>query len=149
AVPVEYRKGRPRHQHWNAPDDPGEDETLPPAAEPWPTDRVQVGLQAILLEEAGYTVPEAILYYAAEKLRLRVPVTAELRDEALETLNSAKCAATQPRPLPLVNDSRCVRCSLQPICLPDEVNQQRACAESPKPRTIWPARDDALHVVAQ
>jgi CRISPR-associated protein Cas1 len=150
AIPVEYRKGRPRHPFWTPPDDPGEEDSAPPDAEPWPTDRVQVGLQAILLEEAGYTVPEAILYYAAEKLRLRIPVDAALREEALSTLRAAqKTAATKSRPLPLVNDPRCLRCSLQPICLPDEVNQQRACDESVSPRRIWPTRDDALHVVAQ
>jgi CRISP-associated protein Cas1 len=149
AVPVEYRKGRPRHPYWTPPDDPGEDETPPPAAEPWPTDRAQVGLQVILLEEAGYTVPEAILYYASEKLRLRVPVDATLRGEALHVLRSAQEAAAGSRPLPLVNDPKCVRCSLQPFCLPDEVNQQRACIEAPKARSIWPTRDDALHVVAQ
>lgn len=149
AIPVEYRKGRPRHANWTAPDDPGEAEASPPSAEPWPTDRVQVGLQVILLEEAGYTVPEAILYYAAEKLRLRVPVDAELRAEALRVLREAQQAAAGPRPLPLVNDPKCLRCSLQPICLPDEVNQQRACEQFAKPRSIWPTRDDALHVVAQ
>jgi CRISPR-associated endonuclease Cas1/CRISPR-associated protein Cas4 len=150
AIPVEYRKGRPRHAFWTPPDDPGEEEPTLPDAEPWPTDRVQVGLQAILLEEAGYTVSEAILYYAAEKLRLRIPVDASLREEALRTLRAAQeTAATKKRPLPLVNDPRCLRCSLQPICLPDEVNQQRALAEAPSPRRIWPTRDDALHVVAQ
>jgi len=150
AVPVEYRKGRPHHPSWTAPDDPGEDEPTPPDAEPWPTDRVQVGFQGILLEEAGYTVPTAILYYAAEKLRLRIPVDAALREQALQTLQAAKAtAASKTRPLPLVNDARCVRCSLQPICLPDEVNQQRAAETAPAPRRIWPTRDDALHVVAQ
>ncbi|MGD1277500.1 MAG: CRISPR-associated endonuclease Cas1 [Tepidisphaeraceae bacterium] len=150
AVPVEYRKGRPRHPSWTPPDDPGENEPSPPDAEPWPTDRVQVGLQAILLEEAGYSVPEAILYYAAEKTRLRVQVDGALRDEALCTLRAAQeTAVTKTRPLPLVNDPRCLRCSLQPICLPDEVNQQRAREESCGPRRIWPTRDDALHVVAQ
>jgi CRISPR-associated protein Cas1 len=150
AIPVEYRKGRPRRPFWTPPDDPGEEASAPPAAEPWPTDRVQVGLQVILLEEAGYTVPEAILYYASEKLRLRIAVDAQLRQEALDTLKAAQeVAATKKRPLPLINDPRCIRCSLQPICLPDEVNQQRACAESASPRRIWPMRDDALHVVAQ
>lgn len=150
AIPVEYRKGRPRHSAQPVPDDPGEEEPAPPEAQPWPTDRVQVGLQAILLEEAGYTVPEAVLYYASEKLRLRIPVDAALREEALLALSSARqTAAAKRRPLPLINDARCVRCSLQPICLPDEVNQQRAREESPSPRRIWPTRDDALHVVAQ
>lgn len=149
AIPIEYRKGRPRHPNWTPPDDPGEAETPLPSAEPWPTDRAQVGFQAILMEEAGYTVTEAILYYASEKLRLRVPVDATLRSLALDTLRAAQEAATGPRPLPLVNDPRCVRCSLQPICLPDEVNQQRANADASKARSIWPLRDDALHVVAQ
>jgi CRISP-associated protein Cas1 len=151
AVPVEYRKGRPKRAAYAPPDDPGEgDSPAPPAAEAWPTDRVQIGLQAILLQEAGYTVPHAILYYAAEKLRLPIAVDAALREEALRTLRAAReTAADKRRPLPLINDARCVRCSLQPICLPDEVNQQRLLAESPSPRRIWPVRDDALHVVAQ
>src|SRR6266436_3754754 len=76
AVPVEYRKGRAKHNGTVAtPDDPGESEEPPQAqAEPWPTDRVQFGLQSILLEEAGYVVTEAILYYATEKRRLRLEV---------------------------------------------------------------------------
>jgi CRISPR-associated protein Cas1 len=40
-----------------------------------------------------------------------------------------------------------VRCSLQPICLPDEVNQQRL--EEVKPRQIWPLRDEGIHLVTQ
>lgn len=149
AVPVEYRKGRPHRHDPIPPDDPGEDVLPPATVDPWPTDRVQVGLQAILLEEAGYTVPEAILYYAAARQRLRVPVDDALRAEALRTLALAQAAAKGPRPLPLVNDPRCVRCSLQPICLPDEVNQQRDAAATPSPRSIWPPRDESLHVVAQ
>src|SRR5579862_5183364 len=55
AVPVEYRKGRPRRVHDDDTDSDGNgDEKF----EPWPTDRVQAALQAILLTEAGYEVPE-------------------------------------------------------------------------------------------
>ena len=149
AVPVEYRKGRPRRQVMAPPpDDPGEAEQPPLShAEAWPTDRVQVGLQAILLEEAKYTVPYAVLYYSAEKLRLTIPVDDALRAEALATLEATKKCAEGPRPLPLINDSKCVRCSLQPICLPDEVNLQRL--EEVKPRQIWPPRDEGIHIVAQ
>lgn len=153
AVPVEYRKGRPKRASMTPPpDDPGESDEPPLAtAEPWPTDRVQVGFQALLLKEAGYEVPKAVLYYAAEKLRLDVLVDAALETEALATLEAAKACAQGARPLPLVNDARCVRCSLQPICLPDEVNQQRASesTEELTPRKIWPPRDDGIHVVAQ
>lgn len=150
AVPVEYRKGRPRRVTLAPPpDDPGEAE-IPPLdrAEPWPTDRVQVGLQAILLESAGYSVPRAVLYYAGEKLRLEVPVDEELRGEALATLEAAKAAARGARPLPLVNDPRCNGCSLQPICLPDEVNQQRQ-QQDQSPRKLWPPHAEGVHVVAQ
>lgn len=149
AIPVEYRKGHPKRSRQFVPDDPGEDEPAPAPAEPWPTDRVQVALQSILLEEAGYQVSEAVIYYAAEKLRLRVPIDVAARAEAMQTLHDAQAAARGPRPLPLVNDSRCLRCSLQPICLPDEVNQQRFESEAISPRKIWPPRDDSLHVVAQ
>jgi CRISP-associated protein Cas1 len=153
AVPVEYRKGRPKRASMALPpDDPGESDAPPLAiAEAWPTDRVQVGFQAILLREAGFEVPKAVLYYAAEKLRLDVAVDAALEAEVLATLEAAKACAQGSRPLPLLNDARCVRCSLQPICLPDEVNQQRASppTEEMTPRKIWPPRDDGIHVVAQ
>lgn len=160
AVPVEYRKGRPKRpgQLIEATDEMMEEPRLLPAPQPWPTDRVQVGLQVLLLEEAGYTVPEAFLYYAAEKLRLRVVVDDSLRQEALAELAAAKLAAQGPRPPPLVNDPKCPRCSLQPICLPDEVNHQRLTAltvggqasdEQLTPRKIWPPRDDGIHVVLQ
>lgn len=162
AVPVEYRKGRPRRSHHDdQPVDEMMEERLPLGRiEPWPTDRVQVGLQAILLEEAGYAVHEAVLYYAAEKLRLTIEVDDRLKTEALCVLEAARSAAGGPRPDPLVNDPRCPRCSLQPICLPDEVNHQRFTAltvegrkngetESLTPRKLWPPRDDGIHVVLQ
>jgi len=135
---------------------------LIPGPEPWPTDRVQVGLQVILLEEAGYTVTEAYLYYAAERLKLRVVVDDALKREALAELEEAKRDASGPRPPPLVNDPRCPRCSLQPICLPDEINHQRLTVltvnasdsesgidEQLTPRKLWPPRDDGIHVVLQ
>lgn len=153
AVPVEYRKGRPRHffRRPAKPEEEQPEETLSQEPEPWPTDRVQVGLQAVLLEEAGYTVEKAVLYYAAEKRRLTIPVDAALKEEALRTLEEAKECAGGTRPLPLINDPKCPRCSLQPICLPDEINLHRAHSDDEEwtPRRIWPPRDDGIHVVAQ
>ncbi len=153
AVPIEYRKGRPKHVAVGPPaDDCGEMEQ-PPLSHPeaWPTDRIQVGLQAVLLEDAGYTVKDAVIYYAEEKLRLRISVDDALKAEALLTLEKAKQCAEGSRPLPLLNDPRCPRCSLQPICLPDEVNHQRAQSPTDEltPRKIWPPREDGIHVVAQ
>lgn len=172
AVPVEYRKGKPRRFGLiaEATDEMMEEPRLLPAPEPWPTDRVQLGLQVLLLEEAGYTVPEAYLYYGAEKLKLRVPVDDALRQAAMRELEAAKRTAEGQRPPPLFNDPRCPRCSLQPICLPDEINHQRfttltvdgqastkhgsesratPTADELTPRKLWPPRDDGIHVVLQ
>lgn len=153
AVPVEYRKGRPRRVNLIPPPAETEDAEQPQLAnaEPWPTDRVQLGLQALLLAEAGYTVREAVVYYAAERRRLRVNVDAHLLEEARATLAAAKEAALRGhRPPPLVNDPRCIGCSLQPLCLPDEVVQEsHGAGEEFSPRRIWPPRDDGIHVIAQ
>jgi CRISPR-associated protein Cas1 len=147
AVPVEYRKGRPRRL---ATGDDGDDSPQA-AVEPWPTDRIQAALQAVLLSEAGYDVPEIAVYYAAERRRVVVPFDDDVRREALATLEAAKQAARGARPLPLLNDPRCPRCSLLPVCLPDEVHQQRGdCAAGlPAARRLWPPRDEGLHLVAQ
>lgn len=141
AVPLEYRVGRPRRTE-------AEDGSETP--QPWPRDRVQVGLQILLLEEAGYEVFEAFIYYGAEKLKLAVPVDTALRAEALTALAEAKLCASGERPEPLLNDSRCPRCSLCPICLPDEINQQRLPPPGqPAPRKLWPPLSDGLQVIAQ
>ncbi len=156
AVPVEYRKGRPRRLSADpVSTDAKQSENTTEEAEsmvPWPTDLVQVGLQVLLLEEAGYEVPRAVLYYAEEKRRLTIPVGDELRNEARRVLEEAKqCAATGIRPLPLIEDPKCPRCSLQPICLPDEIHlmREQEQAASGIRRKLWPPRDDGIHVVAQ
>lgn len=153
AVPVEYRKGRPIRKVLSPTPDDAEDadnQSLT-TAEAWPTDRIQVGLQAILLKEAGYEVTKAVLYYATEKIRLEITVDDALEAEALSVLEAAKACAQGPRPMPLLNDARCPRCSLQPVCLPDEINLQRADTQTEglTPRKIWPPRDDGIHIVAQ
>lgn len=148
AVPVEYRKGRPRHVDSSRDEGETDSGDTPSSVEPWPTDRIQIGLQSVLLERAGYHVPHAVLYYASEKRRLQIPVDDQLRRDALDVLQQAKSCAVGPRPLPLINDPKCPRCSLQPLCLPDEINAQRD-AGSVSPRKLWPARDDGIHLVAQ
>jgi CRISP-associated protein Cas1 len=160
AVPVEYRKGRPKLLDLSTDADtelePGQQSLA--RVEPWPTDRVQIGLQAMLLEEAGYSVPHAVIYYAQTRHRLTLPVDDGLRRDALAELDAANRTAQGSRPLPLVDDPKCPRCSLQPICLPDEINHQRRTAltvegrathEPLSPRRIWPPRDDGIHVAAQ
>jgi CRISPR-associated protein Cas1 len=138
ARPVEYRKGAPRRE-------------LGPVGEKlwgtWPVDRVQLGLQAILLQQNGYRVETLSAYYAATKTRLDFPFDQTVRQESMETLAAARETALGKIPLPLRNDPRCVGCSMQPICLPDEINHQLGLV--PNPRKVWPPADEGIQVVAQ
>jgi CRISP-associated protein Cas1 len=54
-TPVDYKHGRPREK-----DD---------ALELWPTDRVQLTVQGLILRENGYCCDEGVVYYASTKQR--------------------------------------------------------------------------------
>lgn len=153
AIPIEYRKGSPKRISLSQKKDELDEveSDLLQSKEPWPNDYVQIGLQSLLLEEAGYEVVEAIIYYAAEKYRLHIPIDSDVKKNALKILQEAKNCANGQRPLPLLNDARCKGCSLQPLCLPDEVNYQRFLnrPEDLTPRKFWPWRDDGVHIVVQ
>lgn len=105
--PVDYKHGAPR-------DDDGR-------LEAWPTDRVQVCVQALILREHGYVCDEAVVYYDATKQRVRVPIDEDLIGATLRMVEDARRTAASGRvPLPLVDSPKCPRCSLVSICLPDE-----------------------------
>jgi len=105
--PVDYKRGAPRER-----------EGVPEA---WPTDAVQVCVQALILRSHGYTCDEAVVYYNQTKQRVRVPIDEALVASTLATLAEARRVAASGRiPPPLVDSPKCVRCSLVGICLPDE-----------------------------
>ena len=124
AVPVDYKAGAPR---------PGAD-----ANELWPTDRMQLGLQMLLLREHGYACTEGVIYYRATKQRVRLPFTAELEAWILEQIAAARAAMRGPIPPPLVGSPKCVRCSLAPVCLPDETRLLSGTGGEP-PTTAQPS----------
>ena len=106
-VPVDYKKGAPRE---------GED-----ANEIWDADRIQLGLQMLILRENGYDCAEGVIYYQATRQRVRLPWTAELAAWIERTAAQARdCAASRVIPPPLRHSPKCVRCSLAAVCLPDE-----------------------------
>src|SRR6266568_2879795 len=104
--PVDYKAGAPKE---------GEE-----ANELWDTDKMQLGLQALILRDNGYTCNEGIIYYRATKQRVRLPITLELENWILQNIAEAKRVITGPIPAPLIHSPKCVRCSLAPVCLPDE-----------------------------
>jgi CRISPR-associated protein Cas1 len=147
--PVDYKRGKPRE--------------IDGELSPWPSDRIQIGAQALVLRDNGYSCDEGVLYYAATKQRVRITVDDALIAETEERLAQARETASSGQiPGPLVDSPKCPRCSLVGICLPDETNALRARAlrfeqrrpiqvslfereaEQPAPevRQLAPARDD-------
>jgi CRISPR-associated protein Cas1 len=114
--PVDYKAGAPKE---------GEE-----ANELWDTDKMQLGLQALILRDNGYACNEGIIYYRSTKQRVRLAVTPELDSWILQNIADARRVVTGPIPRPLVNSPKCVRCSLAPVCLPDET---RMLAQPPVP----------------
>jgi CRISPR-associated protein Cas1 len=81
---------------------------------------MQLGLQALILRDNGYNCNEGVIYYRATKQRVRLPITPELENWILQNIAEAKRIVTGPIPAPLIHSPKCVRCSLAPVCLPDE-----------------------------
>jgi CRISP-associated protein Cas1 len=138
--PVDYKAGAPKE---------GAE-----ANELWDTDKMQLGLQALILRDNGYTCNEGIIYYRTTKQRVRLPITAELEKWIIQNIAEAKRVITGPIPAPLVNSPKCVRCSLAPVCLPDETrmlaetelapesDEGKKTPDTEAPRRLIAARDD-------
>jgi CRISPR-associated protein Cas1 len=133
-VPVDYKKGHP---------DPGGD--------PWASDRVQSVLQALVLRDAGYDVHEAEIWYGETRQQVTIPIDDASAAEARAIIDELWRVAADPEaPPPLVDSSKCPRCSLVGICLPDEINALRQRdAERARPRRIVPADPDSRPVYIQ
>ena len=136
--PVDYKVGAPRE---------GED-----ANELWDTDRMQLGVQALILRDNGYSCNEGVIYYRETKQRVRLPITPELALWVEERIGTARQAAAAAIPPPLVASPKCPRCSLVSVCLPDETRLLTESAPQPRPvRRLMAARDDsrALYLSTQ
>ncbi|MFN7925869.1 MAG: CRISPR-associated endonuclease Cas1 [Bryobacteraceae bacterium] len=109
-TPVDYKHGKPR-----------EGDT---GTEMWAPDRVQLGSQALVLRENGYTCDEAVVFYQGTRQRVRIPVDTALIEETERAITGAwELARRGAIPPPLEDSPKCVGCSLAPICLPDETNR--------------------------
>jgi CRISPR-associated endonuclease Cas1/CRISPR-associated protein Cas4 len=111
-------------------------------------ERVQIGLQILLLREHGYSCDEGVLYFAESRERVAVVLDEELQVQVLQAVNGLRLmAASQLMPPPLEDSPKCPRCSLVSICLPDEVAWLRAGRIEPRPLAV--AQTDALPMVVQ
>ena len=111
-TPVDYKAGAPRR---------GED-----ANELWDADKMQLGLQILVLRDNGYTCNDGVIYYRATKQRVRLAMTREIEAWIVGRIAAARAVVARGHlPSPLVNSPKCVRCSLAPVCLPDETRMLR------------------------
>jgi CRISP-associated protein Cas1 len=107
-IPYEHKKGR--------------SQIIDKKAFPWSSDAVQVCAYAMMLEEeTGQTIPEARIHYHAENVTVKVPVDDSAREKVLCCINKArKLRSSCERPPVTSNDRLCIKCSLAPLCLPEE-----------------------------
>lgn len=111
-------------------------------------ERVQVCAQGLLLRAHGYSCDSGVLYYAGSNERVVVEFDDELVALTIERLAALRAAADAAvLPPPLENSPKCVRCSLAPICLPDEVRFLRDAG--PPPRRLVPAEDHRFPLYVQ
>jgi len=115
-TPVDYKRGKPYE--------------VDGALQIWPADRAQLAVQAIVLRENGYRIEEGVIFYAATRQRVRVPLTPDVIDETEAAIRDAWALAETGRiPLPLDDSPKCPGCSLNSICLPGETTTLRNAAE--------------------
>ena len=110
-IPVEYKTGAPREGE--------EGRAL------WDTDRIQLGLQMLLLRENGYLCDEGVVFYRETRQRVRFTLDEETEAWIRRTIAAARTCTTSSIPSPLELSPKCPRCSLVSVCLPDETNLLR------------------------
>ena len=104
--PVDYKVGSPR--------------TGPDGIELWDADRIQLGLQCLILRDNCYACDSGVIYYRATKQRVPLIINPLEESWILDQINAARLCVKGPIPPPLIDSPKCPRCSLAPICLPDE-----------------------------
>lgn len=131
-TPVDYKRGRRPHV----------------AQGVYEPERIQICLQALLLEEHGYRVEEGAIYYAESRERVRIALDEALRTAARGAVSELRLTVSQGRiPPPLKDSPKCPRCALVTVCLPDEIRS--LSGSSLAPRTIAVPPDEALPLIVQ
>ena len=91
----------------------------------WDNDAVQLCAQALCLEEmTGAAIPHGEIFYWRSRRRVTIPFDQPLRQATETAVRTAHALIAAGRiPPPIAERRNCKHCSLQPICLPDEVTQ--------------------------
>ncbi len=129
-VAIEHKRGRCRR---------GPDNEVCP----WPSDRIQAVAYAVLLEEAlGEAVPQARVRYHAENVTAIVDIDDDAREDLRRAIARAnELRQTTARPPVAENEKLCTRCSLAPVCLPEE---ERLASERSEAEAATMVEDEAV-----
>ncbi len=132
-IPYEHKRGRCQRDSHNQP-------------QAWESDRLQILAYACLLESAvGTTVGEGRIRYHADNVLVRVPVDDTGRAAVKAAVEQAQLLRQSTSRPPVTDNERlCVRCSLAPVCLPEEA--RLAHDRSWQPVRLFP-KDDERQVI--
>lgn len=108
-IPYEHKRGRAARDLQGKP-------------EAWSSDRLQIIAYSLLAEEQiGRTIPDGRIRYHADNITVRVPIDEKARVDFKKHLQRAReLQASIERPPVTENERLCVKCSLAPVCLPEE-----------------------------
>lgn len=103
-VPFEHKRGRSK----------GDDA--------WESDKLQITAYAVLLaEHLERPIPEGRIRYHANNKTVRIAIDTEATESLRRAIERARELATRlERPPVAVNETLCGKCSLAPVCLPEE-----------------------------
>jgi CRISP-associated protein Cas1 len=135
-IPYEHKRGRSHR-----------DEDGQPQA--WESDRLQILCYAYLLELAlQVPIQEGRIRYHAENVLVHVPLDDAGRAEVRKAITQARELRQSPcRPPVATNERLCARCSLAPVCLPEEA--RLAHDREWQPVRLFPEDDEreVLHIL--
>ncbi len=135
-IPYEHKRGRAHR-----------DENKQPQA--WESDRLQILAYAYLLESVhGITVKEGRIRYHADNVLIHVPLDDVGRATVREAIQQARTLRQSTHRPPVTNNERlCARCSLAPVCLPEEA--RLAHDREWQPIRLFPEDDERqiIHVL--
>jgi len=125
---------------------PRDDKNQPQA---WESDRLQILAYACLLESAlGISIKEGRIRYHADNVLVHVPLNDEGRTTVRNAIQQARSLRDSTHRPPVTDNERlCARCSLAPVCLPEEA--RLAHNREWQPIRLFPKDDErqVIHVL--
>lgn len=135
-IPYEHKRGKCHRDENNQP-------------QPWDSDRLQILAYCCLLESSlGIPINEGRIRYHADNVLVHVPLDDNGRLMVREAVTKAfELKQSTYRPPVTDNERLCSRCSLAPVCLPEEA--RLAHDREWQPVRLFPEDDDrqVIHVL--